>query len=160
MKIILFILLMMAPVAAQTRNEFHQKYDSTESSPYHQLAKSNIYVVRPSIIMSVDFSDQPLWKDYACQAIIKPETTSDSSEHKVETISSKLALEIIDEIVPEVQRGKLIDQLRINGGCTGIRIDIYENMTIGRTTRCEVQGGGTYQASIQWNSSWCKDNKK
>jgi hypothetical protein len=150
MKIILAILLIAMPTVAQTRSEFRQRYESP---------KVGIYVVRPGVIMSVKFGNESLWKDYACEAIIKPKSSLTPNADSSETMSAELVSEIIDEVVAVAQRGKLINELSVNGGCNGWRISIYENVTISRATRCTQQGGGTYQASIKWKAVWCKNNK-
>jgi len=151
MKAIIAIFLMVLPVVSQTNSDFRQRYQSP---------KVGSYVVRPNIIMSVRFADESLWKGYACEAVIKPEATTSSSEVSSETFASESALEIIDEVVPIAQRGKLINALSVNGGCTGMRISMYEQVVINRVTRCEAAGGGTYQASIKWKAVWCEDKKR
>ena len=148
MKIILFILLVVCSVSAQTRSEFLQRYESPEIG---------IYILRPGIFMSVDFSVDTLWKDYACEAVIKHQIDETSSANNYETISSKLAVEIIDEVVPEAQRGKLIFQWQLTAGCNSAQMSEYENVEIRRTTRCKAR---TYQAFIKWKSPWCKYDKK
>ena len=151
MKAILAILLIVLPVVAQTNSDFRQRYQSSEVGTY---------VVRPNIIMSVKFADEFLWKDYACEAVIKHEATTTSNEVSPITFSSESALEIIDEVVPIAQRGKLINELSVNGGCTGMRISMYERVIINRVTRCETAGGGTYQVSIKWKATWCEGKKR
>ena len=150
MKITLTLLLFALPVLAQTRVEFRRKYESP---------KPDTYLVRQGIIMSVKFAAAPLWKDYACEAVIKPEKTTPSHAGKSEVMPSESVAQIIDEVIPVEQRGKLSNQLRVNGGCTGMELSIYENVLISRATRCKQQGGGTYQAWIKWKAIRCEDNK-
>ena len=151
MKILLAIILLTLPAMAQTRDEFRQKYKSPEVGDY---------VVRPSVVMSVKFADEPLWKDYACEAIIKHESTTTSSIGNSETMSSELVSEIIDDVVPIERRGRHVNELSVNGGCTGMRISMYEHVVINRVTRCKEAGGGTYRASIKWKATWCEDKKR
>lgn len=151
MKAVLAIFLIVLPIMAQRNSDFRQRYQSP---------KVGIYVARPNIIMSVRFADESLWKDYACEAVIKPEATTTSSEVSSKTFASELALEIINEVVPIAQRGKHINELSVNGGCTGMRISMYEQVIINRVTRCEAAGGGTYQASIKWKAAWCEGKKR
>ncbi|MGI8564961.1 MAG: hypothetical protein ACR2LZ_00615 [Pyrinomonadaceae bacterium] len=151
MKVILAMLLIVLPVAAQERNRLHQRYKSPER---------DVYVVRPRIVMSVKFANEPLWKDYACEAVIKPEHTVTSNIGDRETMPSELVLEVIDEVTPVAQRGRLINEMNVNGGCTGILISNYGQVSIVRVTRCKQAGGGTYQASIRWKPSWCEDKKR
>ena|SRR4029079_3732850 len=151
MKIIIALLWMVLPVVSQTSSDFRQRYQSP---------KVGTYVVRPNIIMSVKSADEPLWNDYACEAVIKPEATRFSKEVSTETFASDLALEIIDEVVPIAQRGKLTNELSVNGGCSGMAIRIYEQVVISRVTRCAAAGGGTSQAFIKWKAVWCEDKKR
>ena|SRR6185503_14945171 len=83
-----------------------------------------------------------------------------SKEVSTETFASDLALEIIDEVVPIAQRGKLTNELSVNGGCSGMAIRIYEQVVISRVTRCAAAGGGTSQAFIKWKAVWCEDKKR
>lgn len=149
-KITLALLLSMLPVLAQTRPEFRQKYESP---------KADTYLVRQGIIMSIKFAATPLWRNYPCEATIKPEKASALNAISSEVMSPELVEQIIDEVIPIEQRGKLINQLIVNGGCNGFKISIYENVTISQATRCKEQGGGTYQGSIKWQSMWCEDKR-
>ena len=151
MKIVLALLLLALPALAQTRTEFRQRYESP---------KADIYLVRQGIIMSVKFAASPLWKDYACEATIKPKNTAASKAGDSEVMSSELLEQLIAEVMPIERRGKLINQLSVNGGCNGLSISIYENVTVSHVTRCKQRGGGTYQAWIKWKAVWCEDNKK
>lgn len=150
MKITLALLLLTLPVLAQTKTEFRQKYESP---------KADTYLVRQGIIMSVKFAATPLWRNYPCEATIKPEKVTALNAKSSEVMSPELVEQIINEVIPLEQRGKLINQLMVNGGCTGVNISIYENVTISRTTRCKEQGGGTYQGWIKWQSMWCEDKR-
>ncbi|HEX8177977.1 MAG TPA: hypothetical protein VF525_00395 [Pyrinomonadaceae bacterium] len=150
MKITLTLLLLALPVSAQTRTEFRRKYESP---------KADTYLVRQGIIMSVKFAAAPLWKNYACEAIVKPENTTASKPDVPEVMAAESVEQIIDEVIPVEERGRLVNQMSVNGGCTGLRISIYENVTISRATRCKQRGGGTYQAWIRWKAIWCEDNK-
>jgi hypothetical protein len=150
MKITLTLLLLALPLLAQTRTEFRQKYESP---------KADTYQVRRGIIMSVKFAAAPLWKNYACEAIVKPENTTASKPDVPEVMAAESVEQIIDEVIPVEERGRLVNQMSVNGGCTGLRISIYENVTISRATRCKQRGGGTYQAWIRWKAIWCEDNK-
>ncbi len=108
MKILLILLMTALPVSAQTRDELRQKYESLSVGSY---------LIRPGIDMSVTFADSSLWKDYACQAIIKPERTTTSSADGSEVMSSDSVAQIIDEVAPVARRGKPINELSVNGGC-------------------------------------------
>ncbi len=150
MKAIVAILLIALPMLGQTRHQFSQKYGSPQV---------NVYKVRPSIIMPIKFAGASFWKDDACEAVIKPGATAISNADSSATMPAALVLEIIDEVVPITQRGKLVEEFSVNGGCTGMQIGVYEHVIINRVTRCEAAGGGTYQASIKWKTGWCADDK-
>ena len=150
MKAAIAVILMVLPVVSQTNGDFLQRYQSP---------KKGTYVVRPNIIMSVKFGDDSSAKD-VCRAVIEPETTASSNEVGSEIFPSELALEIIDEVAPITQRGKLINSVSFNGGCTGMKADLYEEVTINHVTRCDAAGGGTYRATIKWKTNWCEDKKK
>jgi hypothetical protein len=72
---------------------------------------------------------------------------------------SETAKEVVDEIIPEPMRGKIIARFHVNGGCNGIDVSGYEKVTIILGTRCKEGGGGTYSARIQWIRDDCPDNK-
>jgi hypothetical protein len=72
---------------------------------------------------------------------------------------SDTAKEVVDEIIPETKRGKIIAHFHMNGGCSGMGISGYEKATIILGTRCKEAGGGVYSARIQWIRDECPDNK-
>jgi hypothetical protein len=78
----------------------------------------------------------------ACEADIKPLAST--------VMPSETAKEVMDEIVPEIKRGKINARFHVNGGCTGIDVSGYEKVTIILVTRCAEAGRGTYSARIQW----------
>ena len=146
MKILLAIALLFLPSVKQTTDEFGQKY-----KPY----PSGGYIVRPGIVMDVKATAS----GDACEAEINPLASTASKDLLPAVMPSETAREVVDEIIPEIKRGKLTARFHVNGGCTGIDISGYERATIVLVTRCKEGGGGVYSARIQWIRDECPDNK-
>jgi hypothetical protein len=146
MKILLAIALLFLPSAKQTTDEFAKKYKRHESGGY---------IVRPGIAMNVKAAAS----GDACEAEIKPLASTASKDLYPAVMPSETAKEIVDEIIPETTRGKIIAQLNFNGGCAGMDITGYEKATIALVTRRKEGGGDVYSARIQWIRDECPDNK-
>src|SRR5262249_30581495 len=146
MKILLAIALLFLPSVKQTTDEFSQKYKPHESGGY---------IVRPGIVMNVKATAS----GDACEAEIKPLASTASKDLYPAVIPSETAKEVVDEIIPETTRGKIIARFQFNGGCSGMEINGYEKASIVLRTRCKEGGGGVYSARIQWIRDECPDNK-
>jgi hypothetical protein len=146
MKILFTVALLFLPSAKQTADEFGQKY-----KPH----RSGAYIVRPGIVMNVKATA----RGDVCQAEIKPLASTGSKDPDSATLPSESAREVVDEIIPEPKRGKIVARFNVNGGCNGMEISGYEKATIVLVTRCKEGGGGAYSARIQWVKDECPDNK-
>jgi hypothetical protein len=146
MKLLLGLALLFPLSVKQTTDEFGQKYKPHESGGY---------IVRPGIVMKVEATAS----GNACEAIIKPLASTVSKEPYSPVMPPETAKEVLDEIIPEIKRGKFIMRGNANGGCAGWDIIGYEKATIGIVTRCKEQGGGVYSAWIQWIRDECPVNK-
>ncbi|HEU0175522.1 MAG TPA: hypothetical protein VFV58_14775 [Blastocatellia bacterium] len=146
MNILLAIALLFLPSVKQTTDEFGQKYKRHESGGY---------IVRPGIVMKVKATRS----GDACEAKIKPMSSTASKDHGSEVMPSETAKEVVDEIIPEAKRGKITGHANANDGCTGMDIIGYEKAMIVLVTRCKEGGGGVYSARIQWIRDECPDNK-
>ena|SRR5262245_34122224 len=146
MKLLLALALLFLPFAKQTTNEFSQKYRSHESGGY---------IVRPGIVMNVKSTAN----GDACEAGIKPLASTASKGYESDVMPSETAKEIVDEIIPEAKRGKLIGRIVTKNGCISLETSGYEKVTITLETRCKEGGGGTYSAGIRWIRDECPDNK-
>jgi hypothetical protein len=146
MKLLLALALLFLPFVKQTADEFGQKYKPHESGGY---------IVRPGIVMKVKATAS----GDVCGAEIKPLASTVSKDHYPSVMPSETAKEVVDEIIPETKRGKIIGRFNVNGGCTGMDVSGHEKVTIVIVTRCKEGGGGIYSARIQWIRDECPDNK-
>ena len=146
MKILLAIAILFLSPVKRTTDEFSQKYKPHESGGY---------IVRPGIVMDVKATAS----GDACEAEIKPLASTASKDPLPAVMPSETAKEAVDEIIPEIKRGKLITRYQFNGGCSGMDVSSYEKATISLGTRCKEGGGGVYFARIQWIRDECPNNK-
>ena len=146
MKLLLGLALLFPQFVKQTADEFRQKYMPHESGGY---------IVRPGIVMKVKATAS----GDACEAEIIPLASTVSNDPNPPVMPSETAKEVVDEIIPETKRGKIIARFDVNGGCTGMDVSSHEKVTIVLVTRCKEGGGGTYSARIQWIRDECPDNK-
>ena len=136
--------LLVLPVTPQTSQELRQRYGNPDAERY---------VVRPGIVMTVAFAKdgQP------CELIIEPLHSLVSNDTSLKLMPSDKVTEILDEVLPLTQRGKLLRDISFTGGCNLIRTADYETVTITRTIRC-TPDGGVWESPMQirFKTSGCK----
>ena len=121
---------------AQTRDEFKHKYGPPD-------AKGR-YLVRPDIGFEVKYKQNRTLSEMT----IKPLSSENDGSKKV--MSSKLAEESLDELVPEKRRGEKTKEGVAEFGCTSVNYTEYELVKINTTKRCSAQGDGTYSINVRW----------
>lgn len=135
--------LLVLPVTPQTSQGLRQRYGNPDVERY---------VVRPGIVMTVFAKDgQP------CEVVIEPWHSLISNDTSLKLIPSDKVTEILDEVLPLTQRGKLLRDISFTGGCNLIRTCDYEMVTIIRTIRC-TSDGGAWESPMQvrFKTSRCK----
>jgi hypothetical protein len=137
------------------QSSFPAKTDETMRDRYGPPI-SETFLVRSGVIVSASYSKNGSF----CELFIspqKPTTLIKSADQIPKTIDSKLLTEIIDELVPERERGRHLsgDMLNIRclpaddcagSGSTWEKVSIYRN-------------GGTndeHYATIQWRGAECE----
>ncbi len=93
-KSLLIILTCWLPIAAQSRNELHQKFGNPISETYE---------VRQGIYVTATYNKQ----GDVCQLVISPQLATETLNYpSTKTIKSDTLAEIIGELVPLERRGK------------------------------------------------------
>lgn len=103
------------------------------------------FVVRPCITLMVAYgTDQA-----ACQMVVEP-TRSIIPRHEPDRyMRPEVVTEIIDEILPEAERGELLLGVVTKSGCNDYETDDYQNFTVSRSRhKChlpnpEIEGAAT-----------------
>lgn len=140
LKALVIVFLAVAPCVAQTRAELQRKYYSEDGEHY---------AVRPGVLMTVSFTGE----DRAREISIKPQREQGAEDAVVKGIAPTRLKKIINEIVPEKERGRLLRQYTFTTGCTDIHTSDYERVTISRIHSCAPSGGGDISATIRWKTS-------
>ena len=141
MKRILLISLLLAVVVpvgnAQKAHNLREKYGVPD--------EKGRYRVRPNIGTKVDVS-----KDgHPARMVIKRLDAQEPISTETLMLTEE-AEAVLAELVPAAERGQLRSTGRFAFGCSGFQTREYERVTIIVDTRCEAQGGGTYDAVVHW----------
>lgn len=134
------VVLTTAPSAMtspQTPGDLEQRYGTPDDK--------GRYVARPDILVSVMLADERQEQKFA----IKPNDRSPSSADSVQPMKPETVTEIINELAPMNQRGKLVNSIIFSASCTSIEADEYEQIRINRVVTCAT-GGGVASAEIIW----------
>ncbi len=132
-----FVFITVITGTAQTPDELKQKYGSPDVE--------GIYTVRPNIGLSVIYKDNR----NISEMIIK-------SFGSAKLMDSDEAEKVLDEVFPDVKRGKKISVGIAEFGCTSVNFTEYESVIISIVKRCKAQGEGTYAISIRWKKYFRK----
>jgi hypothetical protein len=153
LKALLVMLLIAAPSLAQTAAELRRKYGEPETLS-HKSSQILIerYKVRPNITMIVKFGGS----ERACELRIEPFRTRTQNSKRVEAMLESEAQQVIEELAPDNERGRLIKTYNAEFGCSTVLFRDYERVMIAVTSRCEAQGGGTYSVKIRWKDTVCE----
>jgi hypothetical protein len=144
MRVMGMMLLTCVIAAGQTSNGLRQKYGTPISETFK---------VRPEVIVTVSHAKT----GEICEMLIAPQLPSTPIKSSGALLKSKLVNEIIDELVPARQRGKLRMGSFLNlmclpdNDCAGTGED-YERVYIYRNGSIDAHRYST----IQWKGSACK----
>jgi hypothetical protein len=119
-------------------------------------AISETFLVRPGLVVSASYGKN----GQICELFIapqKPTTLIKSADQTARTIDSKLLTEVIDELVPERERGRGISANFYNIACLptndcGGAGSSWEKVAIYRNGRMNDE----HYATIQWHGADCK----
>ncbi len=155
LKALLVMLLTAAPCLAQTSTELRRKYGEPEKlSPKSSQILVERYLVRGSINMTVKFGGGSNGR--ACELRIEPRRTRTQDGKRVEAMAEFAAEQVLEELAPMKERGRLIKTSNAEFGCSSVVFGDYERVMIAVTKRCAAQGGGTYSVKIRWKDSVCE----
>jgi hypothetical protein len=121
---------------AQTAIDFHTRYGEPDAQRY---------VVRPGVTLMVSYgSDRS-----ACEMVIERKRSIIPRDVAESYVRPEVMTKIIDEVLSEADRGKLLLNVVTKSGCNDLETDDYENVTIHRFRhRCrlpnpEIEGTAT-----------------
>ncbi len=132
------------PAIELTATDLHARYGDPDVERFK---------VRPGITLMVDYgTDQS-----ACQMVVEPRRSIIPRDEPAKYMRPEVMTEILDEVVPEADRGKLLFNTITKSGCNDFQITDYQNVTVSRFRyRCrlpnpEIEGAAT----VTRNNSSC-----
>ena len=145
MKALFAILFISIGVNAQSQEELHKRYGSPISETL---------TIRPGLFLTVNYAET----GDVCEMIIHPQQlTLDLNSPITETMQSKTLTEIIDQLVPKSQRGKLIMGTFLNIICLPLNNCIGGMSTYERVTIRRIGGDDKERyARIRWEGRTCR----
>lgn len=138
------LISIMLPATLQTSLDLRHKYGPPDAERY---------VVRPGIEMTIAFA-----KDgKPCEMLIEPRHSLLSSEAHSKPMPSDTVSEILDEVLPPNQRGRLLQDITFTGGCNSIRTTDYEAISISRIIACPSEGeSGESSVQVRFKTAQCQ----
>lgn len=134
--LLLFLLLSVIAAPAQTPSELTARYGDPDVERF---------LVRLGITLMARYADDRS----ACEIVIEPIRSIIPRNESDMYMRPELMTEIIDEVLPEASRGKLLFGVVTKSGCNDLETEDYENVTIHRFRhRCalpnpEIEGRAT-----------------
>jgi hypothetical protein len=125
---VLLLFLALSPVAtsAQSASELKARYGDPDVERF---------LVRPGITLMARYAGDRT----ACEMVIEPIRSIIPRNDSDMYIRPELMTEIIDEVLPEASRGKLLLGVVTKSGCNDLETEDYENVTIHRFRhRCNL----------------------
>ncbi len=139
------LLFICITLNAQSREELHKRYG---------LPISETFAARPGVFVTISYAES----GEVCEMIIHAQPLASSLDFPItKTIESKALKEMIDDLVPMIQRGKYLSGTDLNivclplNNCFGVA-ENYERVTITRTGGTDK---GRYVA-IRWKTTACR----
>jgi hypothetical protein len=142
--LLLFLVLSAIVAPAQSASELKALYGDPDVERF---------LVRPGITLMVRYAGDRT----ACEMLIQPMRTIIPLNEATMYMRPEVMTEIIEEVLPEANRGKLLRRFVINSGCNDVETKEYENVTINRFRhKCdlpnpEIEG----EATITRKNSSC-----
>jgi hypothetical protein len=138
-----FIFALGVLLPADTSSDFSKRY----GSPICET-----YLVRPAIVASVSYGKS----GQACEIVVSPNQSGEPIKSRNTTINSQQLTEVLDEIVPVEERGKMRMGIFAHLTCWP-SLDCEGTQTIWDTVEIYRNGGDNneHYATIQWNRDEC-----
>ena len=132
------------PGALQTSQGLRHKYGPPVAERYG---------VRPGIVMTIAFA-----KDgRPCEMVIEPRHSLLSTEALSKPMPSDKVTEILSEVLPISQRGRLLQDITFTSSCNSIRNTGDETVSISRTIPCSSEEEpGESSAHVRFKTSQCQ----
>jgi hypothetical protein len=92
----------------------------------------------------------------ACELRLVPVQTGTSDAVHAKVIKAFDAAMLVDELVPDAKRGRLIKSSNAEFSCSSVVYNEYEHVMIAVVTICEAQGGGVQSIQIRWKERACE----
>jgi hypothetical protein len=115
----LFLGLTAIVALAQTASELRARYGDPDVERF---------MVRPGITLMARYADDRA----ACEMVIEPLRSIIPHDESPTYMRPEVMTEIIDEVLPEAYRGKLLRSVVTKSGCNDLETKEYENVTIHR----------------------------
>lgn len=115
---LLFLLLAMV-AAAQTSRDLTARYGNPDAEQF---------VVRPGITTMARYADDRI----ACELQIEPEHSIQRADDTEQAMATGMVSKVIDELIPEPERGILLNRMIESMGAAEIQVAEYQNVTISR----------------------------
>jgi hypothetical protein len=141
---LLLFLVLSAIAPAQTASELTARYGDPDVERF---------LVRPGVTLMARYTSDRT----ACEMLIEPLRSIIPRNESAIYMRPEVMTEIIDEVLPEAIRGKLLHSFVTKSGCNDFETKEYENVTINRFRHnCdlpnpEIEG----QATITWKNTSC-----
>ena len=120
-----FLIVTATVLLSQSSSDFRNHYGEPNRERF---------AARPGISLTVEYGSDHL----ACYAMIDPPQQLFHLEEHVPLMSSKDVSEVLEQVAPVAMRGKQISTSLTMSGCNQIRLTVYENVSIMRSTHtCE-----------------------
>jgi hypothetical protein len=143
--IISILLLAGSSAFAQSSSDLQARY----GAPYEA------YEVRPHILMTVLFGAV----GQACEMDIEARHRYDGL-NGTDLIPLPVIEEILEEVAPTEERGKVERLITFSGGCSSLRSGEYENVSIYRTELClRSSGKAVEEVRIKWKHRQCESRE-
>ena len=115
---LLFLLFAMV-AAAQTASDLTVRYGDPDAEQF---------VVRPGITMMARYAEDRT----ACEMLIEPKHSIQRPDDKEQSMATRTVSRIVDELIPESERGILLNRISENMGASEYQVADYQNVTIGQ----------------------------
>jgi hypothetical protein len=139
--LLLFLVLSAIVAPAQSTSELKALYGDPDVERF---------LVRPGITLMVRYSGDRT----ACEMLIQPMRSIIPRNDAATYMRPEVMTEIIDEVLPEANRGKLLRAFVTKSGCNDFESKEYENVTINRSR----QGCDPPNPEIEWEAMITRKN--
>lgn len=120
----------------QTAIDLHTRYGAPDAQRY---------VVRPGVTLMVTYGTD----GFACQMVVEPTTSIIHRDEPAKYMRPEVVTEVLEEVLPEAERGTLILRTVTKSGCNDYETIDYQNVTVSRFRhKCrlpnpEIEGAAT-----------------